>query len=153
MPTWWGPQGIGKSRLLRIMAVRDEWFSDYFPWNDNPARIIEATRGKWIIESSDLAGMTRNSDLQHQKSRPITAIRSRTVGICSLCIRGAKAIRCVWHDERREIFAQSKPDFLARPRKKKPGSVPGEGPPLPGGRVEVGGKFTATMQISWRCRR
>ena len=55
LPILDGPQGSGKSRALRILAVDDAWFTDSLPIADADARqVIEATAGKWIVEASEL---------------------------------------------------------------------------------------------------
>ncbi len=51
------PQGTGKSSALRILAVRDEWFSDTLDLNGKAQEHVEQTKGKWIIEAGELKGM------------------------------------------------------------------------------------------------
>jgi len=63
MPT----QGKDKSTAIQVLAVRDEWFSDDLPLNSDGKRVIEQTRGKWIVEASELSGM-RKSDVEHLKA-------------------------------------------------------------------------------------
>jgi hypothetical protein len=54
-------QGTEKSTALRTLAsvVDGELFTDSVPLGAEPRRVIERTRGKWICEASDLAGMDR----------------------------------------------------------------------------------------------
>lgn len=52
-----GPQGSGKSAALRILAIEDAWFTDDFPSADEQ-RLVEATAGKWIVEATELKGMS-----------------------------------------------------------------------------------------------
>ena len=66
-------QGTDKSSALATLAVHDEWFSDDLPLNVEGKRVIEALRGKWIIEAAELSGM-RKADVEHVK-----ALLSRTV--------------------------------------------------------------------------
>jgi hypothetical protein len=47
------PQGTGKSRALRILAVEDAWFADKLPLDAR--EILETTAGKWIVEASELS--------------------------------------------------------------------------------------------------
>ena len=61
-----GPQGEGKSELLRALAGQD-WFSDDLPLAADLKVVIERTRGKWIIEAAELSGM-RRTDVEHLKS-------------------------------------------------------------------------------------
>jgi predicted P-loop ATPase len=52
-------QGTDKSTAIRILAVKDDWFTDYLPLNAEPKVVIERTCGKWIIEAGELSGMRR----------------------------------------------------------------------------------------------
>lgn len=70
-----GPQGCGKSSALRILAVRDAWFTDEFPLNTRD--LVGATAGKWIVVMSELRGL-RPSDaraLKENLSRPLDTSR------------------------------------------------------------------------------
>lgn len=61
-----GEQGIGKSTLGKILAYRDEWFSDALP----PVHSKEASdhiRGKWLIEFGEMATHSR-SDAEEFKA-------------------------------------------------------------------------------------
>lgn len=58
-------QGKNKSSAIRILAVRDEWFSDQLPLAAGAKEVIERTAGKWIIEAAELH--TRASDVEHLK--------------------------------------------------------------------------------------
>jgi predicted P-loop ATPase len=60
-------QGTDKSSGLAVLAVREEWFSDDVPLNMDGKRVIEALRGKWIVEAAELSGM-RRSDIEHLKA-------------------------------------------------------------------------------------
>jgi predicted P-loop ATPase len=72
-------QGTNKSSALRKLAKKDRWFTDSFPLRrgTDDKKIIEQTRGKWIVECSELAGMKHADveDLKGQLSRQ--ADRSR----------------------------------------------------------------------------
>lgn len=60
-------QGMQKSSALKTLCPREEWFSDDLPLYADSKEIIERTAGKWIIEASELSGMSaRNVD--HLKS-------------------------------------------------------------------------------------
>lgn len=54
------PQGTGKSRALRILAVEDAWFADKLPLGAR--EILETTEGKWIVEASELT-LLRQTDV------------------------------------------------------------------------------------------
>jgi predicted P-loop ATPase len=60
-----GPQGIGKSTMLRILAG-DENFSDSEILGDEKREQQEAVQGVWIYEISELEGM-RKADVTHIK--------------------------------------------------------------------------------------
>ena len=59
-------QGTNKTSALEILAGED-WYSDDLPLNSRTKEVIEQTRGRWIIEASELAGM-RKSDIEHLKA-------------------------------------------------------------------------------------
>jgi hypothetical protein len=58
MPVIEGPQGSGKSTMLRILALRDEWFADGLSLTDSTKEVIEQVEGCFIVEIQELAGMS-----------------------------------------------------------------------------------------------
>lgn len=54
-----GPQGGGKSSLLRYLCPDETWFSDDLPLDGDAKRFIESTRGKWIVEAGELKGIRK----------------------------------------------------------------------------------------------
>ena len=60
-------QGTEKSSSIAALAVNPDWFEDHLPLNADPKLVIEQTRGKWIIEASDLAGH-RKAELEQLKA-------------------------------------------------------------------------------------
>lgn len=60
-------QGKDKSSALKVLAVRDEWFTDDLPLNAEGKRVIEAFAGKWIVEAGELKGM-KQGGAAHLKS-------------------------------------------------------------------------------------
>ena len=56
-PTLEGPQGIGKSSALKALCPDETWFTDNIDLRCSTKEIIEQTRGKWIVECPELAGM------------------------------------------------------------------------------------------------
>lgn len=59
-----GPQGIGKSRIIKKMA-RDDWFLDSITTFEGK-EAAEQMRGKWLIEIAELDAM-RKSDISRVK--------------------------------------------------------------------------------------
>ena len=47
-----GGQGAGKSSFFRLLAIRDEWFSDDLKKLDDD-RVFLKLQGHWIIEMSE----------------------------------------------------------------------------------------------------
>jgi predicted P-loop ATPase len=66
-------QGTEKSSALAVLAVREEWFTDDLPLNVEGKRVIEALRGKWIVEAAELSGM-KKADVGH-----LNALLSRRI--------------------------------------------------------------------------
>src|SRR5262245_44099697 len=60
-------QGTNRSTALSILAIREEWFHDDLPLNLKGKEVIEALRGRWIIEAAELSGM-RKADIEHLKA-------------------------------------------------------------------------------------
>jgi hypothetical protein len=56
-PVLRAPQGLGRSKALRILAVKNEWFADQLILSVDPKTQIEQLDGKWIYELSELEGM------------------------------------------------------------------------------------------------
>ena len=53
-----GPQGIGKSTLLKRMAVNQQWFSDSFNVDSTDKEAVESIVGLWLIEVAELRGLS-----------------------------------------------------------------------------------------------
>lgn len=64
--TFTGPQGVGKSTFLSIIA--GEWFSDSFSFAHYDKTKIEDITGAWIVEISELNGMKRAHDAEAAKA-------------------------------------------------------------------------------------
>jgi len=62
-----GPQGSGKSTVVKIIARQLDWFTDALELTAKPQEIMEQTAGKWIVEIAELAGM-RKSEIEHVKA-------------------------------------------------------------------------------------
>lgn len=59
MPILEGEQGRGKSSVLRALVPEPDWFSDDAPLHGTAKDMIEALRGKWIVEVCELDSMSR----------------------------------------------------------------------------------------------
>ena len=57
LPVIDGPQGSGKSAALRTLAVDPAWFSDEPLDLTNFRQILESTKGKWIVEATELESL------------------------------------------------------------------------------------------------
>ncbi|WP_292474573.1 virulence-associated E family protein [Mesorhizobium sp.] len=55
-----GPQGALKSQLLRVLATRDEWFSDSLPHDLESKDARAHLAGRWIVEMSEVAQFRRS---------------------------------------------------------------------------------------------
>ena len=62
-----GPQGIGKSSMARLFAMRDDWYLD----NLNTVEVKEAAekiRGMWVCEMAELLATKRMKDIEAVKA-------------------------------------------------------------------------------------
>jgi hypothetical protein len=66
MSVWINDQGTGKSEALATLATRPEWFSDSIDLTADEKKIIEQTRGKWIVEIAEMRG--RRGEVDHIKA-------------------------------------------------------------------------------------
>jgi predicted P-loop ATPase len=62
-----GPQGANKSSALQLLAVKEDWFADDMPLGARGKEMIEAIAGRWIVEASELAGMSK-AEVEHVKA-------------------------------------------------------------------------------------
>ena len=67
MPVLVGPQGIGKSRYVSLLAHVPAWYNDNFNTIDGDTA-VEKLRGLWIAEMAEL--------LAHKKTREVEAIKA-----------------------------------------------------------------------------
>ncbi|KVD91331.1 hypothetical protein WS63_11450 [Burkholderia stagnalis] len=54
-----GPQGIGKSRTVRVLAG-DEFYSDAVPDMDDARQTGETVAGVWLLENSEIVGLRKH---------------------------------------------------------------------------------------------
>ena len=74
-----GGQGVGKSTFFRLLAVKDEWFSDDLRRLDDD-NVYRKLQGHWIIEMSEMIA-TANATRACAKNPPDTGA-SGIGGIC-----------------------------------------------------------------------
>jgi hypothetical protein len=92
MPVLEGPQGGGKSSLLRTLCPDEAWFTDDLPLDGDAKRFIEAVKGKWIVEAGELKGMRKaeadalKSALSRQVDRARMAYGREPVELARQCV-------------------------------------------------------------------
>ncbi len=62
-----GGQGIGKSTLIRFLAMEDEWFSDDIRRLDDD-KIFQRLVGHWIIEMSEMLATNNARSVEESRS-------------------------------------------------------------------------------------
>mgnify|MGYP002954181676 CR=1 FL=1 len=62
-----GGQGAGKSTFFRLLAIRDEWFSDDLKKLDDD-RVFQKLQGHWIIEMSEMIATANAKSIEEIKS-------------------------------------------------------------------------------------
>ena len=62
-----GPNGAGKSTFFRLLAVRDEWFSDDLRRLDDD-NVYRKLQGHWIIEMSEMIATANAKSIEEIKS-------------------------------------------------------------------------------------
>lgn len=62
-----GGQGVGKSSFFRLLAIKDEWFTDDLK-NLGDENVYRKMRGHWIIEMSEMIATTTAKSIEEIKS-------------------------------------------------------------------------------------
>jgi putative DNA primase/helicase len=62
-----GDQGLGKSRLARVLAVREDFFGENPPPLSQGKELLEWLRGLWVAEFGELAGLS-NREVEHVRT-------------------------------------------------------------------------------------
>ena len=62
-----GGQGAGKSSFFRLLAVKDEWFSDDLRRLDDD-NVYRKLQGHWIIEMSEMIATANAKSIEEIKS-------------------------------------------------------------------------------------
>jgi predicted P-loop ATPase len=102
-------QGKDKSQAARILAVRDEWFTDNLPLGAEPKEVIEQISGTWIVEFGELKELSRRDreqiitflSRQEDKARPAYGRRRETIKRQFVCIGTTNDTEYLPRDERR----------------------------------------------------
>ena len=61
-------QGTGKSSLCRMLALKDEWFSDSLRSINDNKRSFEEIQGRWVIELGEMVATKRAKDVETIKA-------------------------------------------------------------------------------------
>jgi putative DNA primase/helicase len=86
-----GPQDLGKSRTVRALAMRPDWFTDDMPDIHSKDAALQLC-GRWIVELAELAAL-RRAEIEGVKAfltRPVDVFRPpygrRTISVPRQCI-------------------------------------------------------------------
>lgn len=71
-----GPQGIGKSTFLQLMALNDDWFNDSLDSLDSD-KAAQSLMGSWIIELAELKSLARTAGGVDSIKRFLTATQDK----------------------------------------------------------------------------
>lgn len=71
-----GPQGLGKSTFLKLMALNDEWFNDSLDSLDSD-KAAQSLMGSWIVELSELKALARTAGGVDSVKRFLTATQDK----------------------------------------------------------------------------
>lgn len=91
MPIFESPEGRLKSTALLILAGEDN-FSDHAPFGLEPRQVIEALRGKWIVECAELDTMNKTevtalkSFLSRREDRAALKYERETTAMARHCV-------------------------------------------------------------------
>ncbi|TPM32947.1 virulence-associated E family protein, partial [Mesorhizobium sp. B2-3-5] len=80
-----GPQGVGKSSVLKIMAGGEDFFTDEIVLGVSYKEQQELLQGRWIVELPEMAGLNRDEvervkqfvSKQHDSARPAYGMSGR----------------------------------------------------------------------------
>lgn len=71
-----GPQGLGKSTFLKIMALNDSWFNDSLDSLDSD-KAAQSLMGSWIVELAELKSLARTAGGVESVKRFLTAVQDK----------------------------------------------------------------------------
>ena len=71
-----GPQGLGKSTFLKMMALNDNWFNDSLDSLDSD-KAAQSLMGSWIVELAELKSLARTAGGVESVKRFLTAVQDK----------------------------------------------------------------------------
>lgn len=71
-----GPQGLGKSTFLKMMALNDAWFNDSLDSLDSD-KAAQSLTGSWIVELAELKSLARTAGGVESVKRFLTATQDK----------------------------------------------------------------------------
>lgn len=71
-----GPQGLGKSTFLKMMALNDAWFNDSLDSLDSD-KAAQSLMGSWIVELAELKSLARTAGGVESVKRFLTAAQDK----------------------------------------------------------------------------
>ena len=74
-----GPQGLGKSTFLKMMALNDAWFNDSLDSLDSD-KAAQSLMGSWIVELAELKSLARTAGGVESVKRFLTAAQDKYRG-------------------------------------------------------------------------
>lgn len=105
MPVFEGPEGLLKSTAIATLAG-EENFSDDAPFSLEPRQVIEAIRGRWIIECAELDSMNKTevtamkAFLSRREDRAALKYERETTSLPRACV--------FWGTTNEDTYLQSK---------------------------------------------
>ena len=95
-----GGQGVGKSTFFRLLAVKDEWFSDDLRRLDDD-NVYRKLQGHWIIEMSEMIATANAKSIEEIKS----FLSKQKETLRDPSCRPSAPVRLCWHDQSAGFFA------------------------------------------------
>ena len=105
-----GGQGAGKSTFFRLLAVRDEWFSDDLRKLDDD-NVYRKLQGHWIIEMSEMMATANAKSIEENITKGVCRENTHTESVRSQKIQSSPIM---------EISRQRMPHFRRDRRKNLP---------------------------------
>ena len=99
-----GGQGAGKSTFFRLLAVKDEWFSDDLRRLDDD-NVYRKLQGHWIIEMSEMIATANAKSIEEIKSFLSKQKETYKIPYETPSCRSSTPVRLCWHDQPAGFFA------------------------------------------------